>query len=138
MHHRSQNHSPLRRGGDFRPARPDLALVTERRKNRMRKVYIAAVLILSAAILLSNPLFREVTAAHDEDKEEHLFVWAGDQARANADFLAVINFDQHSKHYGDVITTFPLPTPAQAATNRITSGSRLMETCWRPADCSAF
>ena len=41
----------------------------------MRKVYIAAVLILSAAILLSNPLFREVTAAHDEDKEEHLFVW---------------------------------------------------------------
>src|SRR6266850_724296 len=77
----------------------------------MRKVYIAAVLILSAAILLSNPLFREVTAAHDEDKEEHLFVWAGDQARANADFLAVINFDQHSKHYGDVITTFPLPNP---------------------------
>ena len=92
----------------------------------MRKVYIAAVLISSAAILLSNPLFREVTAAHDQDKEEHLFVWAGDQARANADFLAMSS------------RRFRFPTPWQAATNRITSGSRLMETCWRPADCSAF
>ena len=77
----------------------------------MRKVYIyvTVAMTLSAAILLWNSLFRAVTAAHDE--EEHLFVWAGDQARANADFLAVINFDRHSKNYGEVITTFPLPNP---------------------------
>src|SRR6267142_916076 len=73
----------------------------------MRKIYAAVAISLGAAILLSQM----VTAAHDEEEEEHMFVWAGDQARANADFLAVINFDQHSRRYGDVITTFPLPNP---------------------------
>ena len=29
----------------------------------------------------------------DERPEKYLFVWAGDQARMNPDFLAVINFD---------------------------------------------
>src|SRR5436305_5617687 len=101
MRHRSQNHPPLRRGRSFRAARPNLALVNERRKNHMRKVYIyvTVAMTLSAAILLWNSLFRAVTAAHDE--EEHLFVWAGDQARANADFLAVINLDRHSNNNGE-------------------------------------
>src|SRR5438105_1019046 len=80
----------------------------------MRKVCMAPAMSLTAAILLSNLVFRDawphmVTAAHHE--EENLFIWTGDQARANADFLAVINFNQHSKHYGEVITTFPLPNP---------------------------
>src|SRR6267142_2494736 len=33
MHYRSQNHPPHRRGGGFRPARPNLALVNNRRKS---------------------------------------------------------------------------------------------------------
>ena len=40
-----------------------------------------------------------------------LFVWAGDQARTNPDFLAVVNFDEDSADYGKVVTTVPLPGP---------------------------
>ncbi|HYL11380.1 MAG TPA: selenium-binding protein SBP56-related protein [Candidatus Acidoferrales bacterium] len=40
-----------------------------------------------------------------------MFIWAGDQARSNPDFLAVINFDEHSERYGEVIKTVPLPGP---------------------------
>src|SRR5262245_14047172 len=43
--------------------------------------------------------------------EKFLFVWAGDQARKSADFLAVVDFDETSASYGKVITTVPLPAP---------------------------
>jgi 56kDa selenium binding protein (SBP56) len=46
-----------------------------------------------------------------EEREKTLYVWAGDQARTNPDFLAVINFDERSANYGSVITTVPLPGP---------------------------
>ncbi|MCM3869902.1 MAG: selenium-binding family protein [Pyrinomonadaceae bacterium] len=48
------------------------------------------------------------------DAEKYLFVWAGDQARTNPDFLAVINFNEHSRNYGKVITTVPVPAPGAA------------------------
>src|SRR2546422_10525014 len=40
--------------------------------------------------------------------EKYLFCWSGDQSRNNADFLAVINFDEHSPKYGTVVKTVPL------------------------------
>ena len=40
--------------------------------------------------------------------EKVLFIWAGDQTRSNPDFLAVIDFDEHSPKYGAVINTVPL------------------------------
>jgi selenium-binding protein 1 len=43
--------------------------------------------------------------------EKYLFVWAGDQARQAADFLAVVNFDEESADYGELIATVPLPGP---------------------------
>lgn len=43
--------------------------------------------------------------------EKTLYVWAGDQARVAPDFLAVINFNEHSSHYGQVIRTVPLAGP---------------------------
>ena len=43
--------------------------------------------------------------------EKYLFVWAGDQGRTNPDFVAVVNFDQHSRDYGSVIATVPVPAP---------------------------
>ncbi|HZS03727.1 MAG TPA: selenium-binding protein SBP56-related protein [Blastocatellia bacterium] len=43
--------------------------------------------------------------------EKFLYVWAGDQARSNADFLAVVDFDESSANYGRVFTTIPLPAP---------------------------
>jgi len=42
---------------------------------------------------------------------KYLFVCAGDQARKNPDFLAVVNFDDDSRDYGKVIATAPLPEP---------------------------
>ena len=49
-----------------------------------------------------------------EERDQTLYVWAGDQARINPDFLAVINFDERSAGYGSVITTVPLPGPGAA------------------------
>lgn len=46
-----------------------------------------------------------------KEKEEVLYVWAGDQAHEAPDFLAVIDFDEDSGNYGRVITTVPLPPP---------------------------
>ena len=50
---------------------------------------------------------------HDKrvTQEEYLFVWAGDQSRSNPDFLSVINFQEQSSHYGEVVKTVPLPGP---------------------------
>ena len=45
----------------------------------------------------------------DNGREKYLFVWAGDQGRTNPDFLAVVNFDERSPDYGQVVTTVPLP-----------------------------
>ena len=50
----------------------------------------------------------------DGGAEKYLFVWAGDQARANPDFLAVVNFDEDSADYGKVVRTLPLPAPGEA------------------------
>jgi len=69
----------------------------------------AAAIVLSLA-LLRGP-FLSKAQAELERREKHLFVWAGDQARTNPDFLAVINFDEHSNSYGKVLTTVPLPEP---------------------------
>jgi selenium-binding protein 1 len=50
-------------------------------------------------------------AAARARRENVLYVWASDQAHVAPDFLAVINFDQDSPHYGRVIRTVPLPPP---------------------------
>jgi selenium-binding protein 1 len=47
----------------------------------------------------------------DHDDEKYLFVWSGDQARINPDFLAVIDFDERSHSYGRLIATLPLAGP---------------------------
>src|SRR5215469_2507691 len=59
-----------------------------------------AAMVLSLAVL-RGPFLRKAQA-ESERREKYLFVWAGDQARTNPDFLAVINFDEHSNRYGKV------------------------------------
>jgi selenium-binding protein 1 len=54
---------------------------------------------------------REKEKDKPKDRERVLFIWAGDQARTNPDFLAVVNFDEYSRDYGKIITTVPLPGP---------------------------
>src|ERR1044072_320008 len=51
----------------------------------------------------------ELAERSSRTAEKFLFVWAGDQARQAADFLAVVDFDEASANYGKVITTVPLP-----------------------------
>src|SRR5438445_7375364 len=58
---------------------------------------------MSRYILLFLMLTQTAFAA-----EKYLFVWAGDQSRSNPDFLAVVNFDDHSPSYGAVINRVPL------------------------------
>ncbi len=70
--------------------------------------------LLTSIALFRAPLLRTARAAHRAE-EKYLFVWAGDQARVNPDFLAVIDFDEHSNRYGSVITTAPLPNPGATA-----------------------
>lgn len=41
--------------------------------------------------------------------ERYLFVWAGDQARKAADFLAVVDFDEASASYGKVLNVTRVP-----------------------------
>ena len=82
--------------------------------NRMSKKSLIAAALLSAVLALGISLFRGAlpTVSADRDrKEKFLFVWAGDQARANPDFLAVADFDEHSDNYGGVLATVPLPNP---------------------------
>src|SRR4030088_283783 len=39
----------------------------------------------------------------------YLFICAGDQARQAPDFLAVVNFNEHSAEYGKIVATAPFP-----------------------------
>jgi hypothetical protein len=57
--------------------------------------------------------FLRRAAKHERERGEakYLFVCAGDQARKNPDFLAVVNFDEDSRAYGKVVATSPLPKP---------------------------
>jgi len=70
-------------------------------------------LALLALILAGTLAARNET--RDEDKPARtLYVWAGDQARVAPDFLAVIDFDEDSPHYGKIIRTVPVPGPGGA------------------------
>jgi hypothetical protein len=42
--------------------------------------------------------------------EDTLIVWAGDQAHVAPDFIAVVDFDEHSSTYGKVLSSVPLPS----------------------------
>ncbi|HEY3442461.1 MAG TPA: selenium-binding protein SBP56-related protein [Paludibaculum sp.] len=47
----------------------------------------------------------------ESEPAKTLYVWAGDQARKAPDFLAIIDFDEESEHYGKVLQTVPIPPP---------------------------
>ncbi len=64
---------------------------------------------------LGSLLAASTSAEKSSPKETVLFVWAGDQARKASDFLAVVNFDEHSRNYGKVVATVPLPEPGNTS-----------------------
>ncbi len=48
---------------------------------------------------------------HGAGEEKVLYIWAQDQAQVAPDFLAVVDFDERSPKYGEVINVVPLPPP---------------------------
>jgi selenium-binding protein 1 len=70
---------------------------------------VLASLLLAALV----PFTAASTRADDDDDDSArtLYVWAGDEARLRPDFLAVVDFDERSPRYGQVVRTVPLPPP---------------------------
>ncbi len=46
-----------------------------------------------------------------DGEEKVLYIWAQDQAQVAPDFLAVVDFDEQSPKYGEVINVVPVPPP---------------------------
>jgi selenium-binding protein 1 len=82
---------------------------TLRLRLRLRR---AVWLLGIVAVSLAGPT-SSVAEDHGggERSAKYLFICAGDQARIAPDFLAVVNFDEDSAEYGQVIATAPLPEP---------------------------
>jgi len=77
--------------------------------DRLRKQlrFCGLMFAVAAVILLIGPY----ALSDDDGSGKYLFICAGDQARSSPDFLAVINFDQDSPDYGNVIATAPFAAP---------------------------
>jgi selenium-binding protein 1 len=86
-----------------------------------RGARIAGALILAVALAPTTLADKNRTDGKDAQRGRSghgapttLYVWAGDQARVAPDFLAVIDFDEHSPRYGQVVKTVPIPGPGAA------------------------
>jgi selenium-binding protein 1 len=86
--------------------------------------WIRRTVVMGAVVAALASSSGGVTRAHGRDEDsEHadkvrrcraektLYIWAGGQARVRPDFLAVIDFDERSRNYGQVLRTVPLPPP---------------------------
>ena len=67
--------------------------------------------LAALALILAGTVAARNESRQDDRPARTLYVWAGDQARVAPDFLAVIDFDEDSPHYGKVIRTVPVPGP---------------------------
>src|SRR5262249_43537574 len=89
------------------------------RRPSMIKPWMQRIVVTSLAAValgLSSGSLAEAHSSSDLDQDDHqreetLYIWAGDQERTRPDFLAVIDFDEHSPTYGRVLRTVPLPPP---------------------------
>jgi len=65
--------------------------------------------VLFLCLGLASALAIAAARSSTSVSEKYLFVWAGDQSRTAADFLAVVDFDPASAGYGKVVKSLPLP-----------------------------
>jgi hypothetical protein len=68
---------------------------------RMLRLTLALLFVIS----LSIPSLAAAPADHPVNPAHYLFVWAGDAAGQQTDFLAVIDASPASPHYGQLLTT---------------------------------
>jgi selenium binding protein SBP56 len=86
-----------------------------RRVARMAALALAVVAL--APMTLAQDGWRDRDRDGGRDRQQSpdtLYVWTGDQARVAPDFLAVIDFDEGSPQYGQVIRTVPVPGPGSS------------------------
>ena len=84
-------------------------------------LFLITALVLGAstvALAQNGQGARQEDRSESQDKDDHgrgtdkvLYIWAQDQAQVAPDFLAVIDFDEQSPKYGEVINVVPLPPP---------------------------
>ena len=74
-------------------------------------VAITAKLCLTALLAIGVVNIVLADDGHGGGKDKVLYIWAQDQAQVAPDFLAVIDFDEQSSKYGEVINVVPLPPP---------------------------
>lgn len=83
----------------------------------MNKQWIQRVVVTSFVAVVLGLSSGSFAFSHDDQdkdddhREKTLYIWAGDQERVRPDFLAVIDFNEHSHNYGRVLRTLPLPPP---------------------------
>src|SRR6478609_2273258 len=77
----------------------------------VRRLLIVALALGAAGNVLMADNDHGDDKDKDKDKDKVLYIWAQDQAKLAPDFLAVIDFDEQSSKYGQVITTVPVPPP---------------------------
>jgi hypothetical protein len=69
---------------------------------------VMAMSVLVGAALAAADRDRGDRDRRDRDRDDTLIVWGSDKAHIAPDFLAVIDFDRHSRTYGKVLDTVPL------------------------------
>src|SRR5437667_4625483 len=75
------------------------------------RVAITAKLCLTALLAIGVVNIVLADDGHGGGKDKVLYSWAQDQAQVAPDFLAVIDFDEQSSKYGEVINVVPVPPP---------------------------
>src|SRR5512143_781934 len=71
---------------------------------------VAMKRLLCLSLLACCVLSSTCVAQTSTTKGRYLFVWAGDAARKNSDFLSVLGADPASPDYGRVVATVPVKT----------------------------
>lgn len=76
--------------------------------------YLLAACALFFVLISARTVFSDDERRHgrdDDDSPKTLYIWSGSQVRTAPAFLAVIDFDEESPGYGQVIKTVPIPPP---------------------------
>jgi len=78
----------------------DTVRFTLQHPNPMRKVSLSILVLLFCA------------ASAFSQANSYLYIWAGDDAKKDSDFLAVLDADSKSPHYGQVVASVAVPGPS--------------------------
>ena len=82
---------------------------------RLRRSFARATQVVLGVLVVVLLSGAALTFAHNNSEGETLIVWAGDKAHEAPDFLAVVDFDRDSQHYGNILRIVPLPAGALGA-----------------------